>query len=93
MDTATLEQKKLFESRPQPEVMKKKMTALKKKTIEQTLAVLNSEQRSQWAKMTGAPFKGQILPPPKGFPPPMPAPPPAAVPDDLSVREIRIRLP
>lgn len=79
MDASTVDQKKLFESKPQPAVMQKKMAELKKKATEKTLAVLTSEQQNTWAQMIGAPFKGQIqMPmfPPKGFPPPPPMPGP-----------------
>ena len=82
MDTATRDQQILFESKPQPAVMQKKMAELKKKATEQTLAVLTSEQRSQWSEMIGTAFKGQIQLPPPGEicppPPPMPSPLPPA---------------
>jgi Spy/CpxP family protein refolding chaperone len=56
----------IFQPGGDPQEGRKKMTALRKETMDNIMATLNDQQKASWKEMTGAPFEMKMEGPPGG---------------------------
>src|SRR4029077_6156518 len=60
LDDLDKESRSLFQPGGDRDEMRKKMTELRKTSLEKATAILTDEQKSKWKEMTGAPFTGEL---------------------------------